>query len=594
MSSKEQNKQEKRLNSFSKQQIHTVFTKSVKSAPEIAQYLPEYPELFVEERLAPQDAGSNQPVDSNDVFVPNVPVYQNKYQERNVKKVTVVSKSPFTSSKMVEDPTKKVWQYIDDKQQIKGPFSSVEMDEKYDKKFIGNPLKIRCNESQEFTRLVDLFGKVEELPVARTGNQERFDPNNNKKGETNVNIWEKIKPGNGNPENKPQNQSGTQAKTAEDINPNDSKSKQANNTNLSAHPQEETKANELISGIKHSQSDPIKTSQNTEKQAQNNKNAEENKIEKIEDKNQKISTNNSTEKSDKDAPTKPETAQEDEKKTTVPTPVVIDWSKEPSLIQTTTTQNSDEGQGEWKISTLGKSKKKKGKKGKGQADEPEEPTKTETENKAIIKQEPKLPEPIQKVEEVIPEVKTPVIEKIPTPEPVIEKPESKVEEVVETIQEPEIPKKTTETQESVKTFAVEKSKNTKPAKKRLITAWVSDDKTEEKNTVIPVTPASDQDFPSLGVPVQPTKSKPNQVPQKSEEKEEKKQDIKPTVSNQKSEPTTKPVETKPSIPVQNLPKTQAKPAPKIKGTDWSNPSPNPKKEQKPKTDDKYEEEFPSL
>lgn len=348
-----------------------------------------------------------------------------------------------------------------------------------------------------------------------------------------------------------------------------------------------------------------KVNQNQEKTDDKKKNLEENKIEKIEDKNQKISNNKSSENTIPEGTNNPETSQDDEKPVTKASPPVVDWSKEPSLLQTPTIQAGikfvfhwpldDDDQGEWKISTLGRSKKKKGKKGKGQSEEPSVPVKAEPENIIPINPEPKLPEPTHKAQEVIPEVKHEVIEKSPTPEIIPEKSQEKVEEVVEPIKQTENPKKTTENNETSKAQPAQKAQNTKPAKKRVIAAWTTEEKSSPVKKEEPETHADEQEFPSLGGPVKPTKTKSNPIQQKNEEKEEKKQETKPTVTNTKSDTSVKTVESKTSVPTQNLPvKQQTKPAPKIKGTDWGTPVSNPKKEQPANKNGKYDEEFPSL
>jgi len=116
-------------------------------------------EVFSKEPIEPENYFTSNDQNPNEAILENVATP--KPMRLVTKKKVFVAKSPFISSGYVEDPTLRVWYYLDESNQIQGPFTTLEMDHWFDNGYFFNELLIRLREKNEFVQLIQLFGKVE-------------------------------------------------------------------------------------------------------------------------------------------------------------------------------------------------------------------------------------------------------------------------------------------------------------------------------------------------------------------------------------------------------------------------------------------------
>jgi len=117
------------------------------------------PEVFSKDPIEPENYFQNNDQNPNEAILESATTP--KPMRLVTKKKVFVSKSPFSSSGYVEDPTLRVWYYLDESNQVQGPFTSLEMDHWFDNGYLFNELLVRVKEKNDFVQLIQLFGKVE-------------------------------------------------------------------------------------------------------------------------------------------------------------------------------------------------------------------------------------------------------------------------------------------------------------------------------------------------------------------------------------------------------------------------------------------------
>lgn len=146
-----------------KEHILRLSQKSVPT-PQVIEFLLEtMTGMFVKEVLQPENLITPRNFDPKDAILESASTP--KPMRQITKKRIAIPKSPFISSGYIEDPTLRVWFYIDEQSQIQGPFTSLEMDHWFDNGFLFNELLIRLKENNDFVPLKQLFGKVEYYQV---------------------------------------------------------------------------------------------------------------------------------------------------------------------------------------------------------------------------------------------------------------------------------------------------------------------------------------------------------------------------------------------------------------------------------------------
>eukprot|EP01017_Pseudomicrothorax_dubius_P037139 TRINITY_DN5407_c0_g1_i2.p1 TRINITY_DN5407_c0_g1~~TRINITY_DN5407_c0_g1_i2.p1 ORF type:complete len:225 (+),score=33.34 TRINITY_DN5407_c0_g1_i2:68-742(+) len=105
--------------------------------------MPEVDEEMIElVCLEPESAATTD-------LVPDEGIIMLKCQRRKQLLMT----APFSSSKDVNDPTQPVWWYIDESENIQGPFSSQEMDWWFKEGYFSDSLRIRIGKDSAFVQL---------------------------------------------------------------------------------------------------------------------------------------------------------------------------------------------------------------------------------------------------------------------------------------------------------------------------------------------------------------------------------------------------------------------------------------------------------
>ncbi len=117
------------------------------------------PEVFSKDPIEPENYLTSNDQNPNEAILENAATP--KPMRLVTKKKVFVAKSPFSSSGYVEDPTHRVWYYLDESNLVQGPFTSLEMDHWFDNGYLFNELLVRLREKNEFVQLISLFGKVE-------------------------------------------------------------------------------------------------------------------------------------------------------------------------------------------------------------------------------------------------------------------------------------------------------------------------------------------------------------------------------------------------------------------------------------------------
>jgi GYF domain. len=184
------------LRILSKNDILQIFKKPISPAKTLESLISALPDVFSKERIEPENSKRHLPPNPAEVFVQVSPLQKpNRPMEKAPRKKVFIQKSPFSNSGYAEDPSLRVWYYIDEADRIQGPFTSLEMDHWFDSGFFFNELLIRFKEQNDFIKLVDLFGKTEQPQNYRIIPQQvKHDHTHQKPKLVDVNIWEKIKP----------------------------------------------------------------------------------------------------------------------------------------------------------------------------------------------------------------------------------------------------------------------------------------------------------------------------------------------------------------------------------------------------------------
>lgn len=166
------------FNPISKDTMLTNFKNKEKDPLMEDSYFDVYSEIFSKEILSPENFGEPVSIDLKDVFVTSLPTPKPiKPIEKPIKKKVYISKNPFVSSGYADSPTLRVWYYLDEKDRVQGPFTSIEMDVWFEAGFLFNELLIRFKEQNDFIKLIDLFGKTEtQLITIQKSNVEKDFP----------------------------------------------------------------------------------------------------------------------------------------------------------------------------------------------------------------------------------------------------------------------------------------------------------------------------------------------------------------------------------------------------------------------------------
>lgn len=141
------------LNSFRSKHVKTV---------DLTDFLAKFPEIFSisvfePELIKPYD------LDPNEAMATPTSTTQTKKPAPVInlaKPRLVIPKSPFSSSGFTEDLALRVWYYIDEQDNVQGPFTSLEMDNWFDQGYFFNELLIRFKSNNQFYKLIELFGKI--------------------------------------------------------------------------------------------------------------------------------------------------------------------------------------------------------------------------------------------------------------------------------------------------------------------------------------------------------------------------------------------------------------------------------------------------
>ena len=148
-------------------------------------FIQSFPEVFTIETLPPI-AETHSFIESDEAILPNqkpnkpiftkpfhfqqptpqtpqlTPVFPNKtqssdnYNSFNYRARSMI-RAPFSSSGLSSDLGERVWFYIDEQNEIQGPFTTLEMDSWFDKGFLFDELKICHSMTNKFFSLFDLF-----------------------------------------------------------------------------------------------------------------------------------------------------------------------------------------------------------------------------------------------------------------------------------------------------------------------------------------------------------------------------------------------------------------------------------------------------
>ena len=146
---------------LSKQDFLAQYKSKYPVGAELLELFEKMPELFSACEEEPENSKKKESLDNNDAFLP--PSTQNfrhrTFPEKHLIKKKVIPKFPFVN--FAENQTDRLWYYIDEGHKIQGPFTSLEMDFWFENGYFFHELLIRFKENNEFTKLIDLFGKCE-------------------------------------------------------------------------------------------------------------------------------------------------------------------------------------------------------------------------------------------------------------------------------------------------------------------------------------------------------------------------------------------------------------------------------------------------